>query len=300
MKVDADDLAGLRRSDDAKNLDPCSAGGILGKGWPAMNSDGNLASAAESGKGSALGRDREARVGVVKKGDSTEGLDITFANFDSKRALARGGTKILRIEALADPIGFAESIETGGREQNRVDLALFEFAQARVDVASEFDRLNVAAQRFQLRAAARAAGAYASAARQLSEARLLDGDKNVTRVGSGRHCRKYETVGELGGKIFERMNREIDSASGERIFNFFGEHALGADLGKGDFLQAVAGGFDDFDFDLMALDAQEFGDMIGLPEGELRPATADTQFHRRALGVFGIEYVACCIYKSVS
>jgi hypothetical protein len=58
---------------------------------------------------------------------------------------------------------------------------------------------------------------------------------------------------------------EVDAAFGERFFNFLGEHAFGADLREGYFLQAVAGCLDDFDFDLMALSAQERSNVVGLP-----------------------------------
>jgi hypothetical protein len=112
-----------------------------------MNSDGNLATAAESGQGRALRRNCEARVGVVEEGTaasvSTSPLRISMAS-----ALAGGRTKILRIETLADPIGFAETVESGGGEQNRVHLALGQLAQARVDVAAKLDGLNVGRKAF--------------------------------------------------------------------------------------------------------------------------------------------------------
>ena len=47
------------------------------------------------------------------------------------------------------------------------------------------------------------------------------------------------------------MNGEIDAIFGEGLFNFLGEHALGADLGKSDIGDLVAGGLDDFDLDVV-------------------------------------------------
>ena len=52
------------------------------------------------------------------------------------------------------------------------------------------------------------------------------------------------------------MHGEIDSAGGEGFFDFFGEHALGADLGERDVGDFVASGMDDFDFDFVAARAQ--------------------------------------------
>jgi hypothetical protein len=96
------------------------------------------------------------------------------------------------------------------------------------------------------------------------------------------------------------VHGEIDATVGERLFNLHGEHAFGANLGKGDFLQAIAGGFYDLNFDSVTLDAQQSGDMIGLPEGELRSATANAKLHLRVSTVFGAGFIARCIYKSVS
>ena len=118
----------------------------------------------------ALGSDGKARISVVEEGNGREGLHIVLAGLDAQRALAGGGAKIFGIEALADPIGFAQAVEAGGGEQNRVDLAFGQLAQARIHVAAKFDGLNVGAQRLQLRAAALAAGAHARAVRQRGEA----------------------------------------------------------------------------------------------------------------------------------
>jgi hypothetical protein len=61
------------------------------------------------------------------------------------------------------------------------------------------------------------------------------------------------------------VHGEIDAAVGECLLDLHGEHALGPDLSEGDFLEAISGSFDDLDFDFMPLDAQQFGDVIGLP-----------------------------------
>jgi hypothetical protein len=96
------------------------------------------------------------------------------------------------------------------------------------------------------------------------------------------------------------VHGEIDAAVGERLLNLHCEHALGADLGECDFLKAIAGGFDDLDFDFVALDAQQFSDVIGLPESKLRSATAYSESHRRASAGIWTGFIARCIYKSVS
>jgi hypothetical protein len=44
-------------------------------------------------------------------------------------------------------------------------------------------------------------------------------------------------------------------------------------------LQPVAGGLNNLDLDLMALAAQQGGNVVGLPKGELRTAASDAKVH---------------------
>jgi hypothetical protein len=74
------------------------------------------------------------------------------------------------------------------------------------------------------------------------------------------------------------MHCEIYLTRGERFFNFFSEHALSANLGQGDVGDLVSGGVDDLDFNFKTTRAQERGDVVGLPEGELGAAGADAKF----------------------
>ncbi len=78
------------------------------------------------------------------------------------------------------------------------------------------------------------------------------------------------------------MHGEVDASGGEGFFDFFGEDSFaesgfGADHGERDVGDFVAGGVDDFDFDFMAAGAQEVGDVVGLPQGELGAAGADAE-----------------------
>jgi hypothetical protein len=70
---------------------------------------------------------------------------------------------------------------------------------------------------------------------------------------------------------------EIDLPRGEGFFDFLGKHSLGADLGQGDVGDFVTGGVNDFDFDLVSTGSQQSGDVVGLPEGQLRAAGTDAE-----------------------
>ncbi len=69
----------------------------------------------------------------------------------------------------------------------------------------------------------------------------------------------------------------IHAISRQRFLNFLGEHALGADLGQRDIGNLVAGGFDDFNFDLVSTLLEQRLDVVGLPESQLRSAGTDAQ-----------------------
>src|SRR5712671_1883891 len=78
------------------------------------------------------------------------------------------------------------------------------------------------------------------------------------------------------------MHRQIDTASGQRFLNLLGENslaksALGADLAQGNIGDLVAGGVNDFDFDVVTPGAQQRRDVTRLPEGQLRAAGADAK-----------------------
>src|SRR5215471_2849968 len=87
----------------------------------------------------------------------------------------------------------------------------------------------------------------------------------------------FESLGKFGRKVFQRVHGEIDFSCGEGFFDFFGEHALRPNLCEGNVGDLVAGGVNDVDLDLMSTRAQESGNVVCLPEGELGTAGADAK-----------------------
>src|SRR5208282_5913437 len=101
-----------------------------------------------------------------------------------------------------------------------------------------------------------------------------EGVARVLTFGDGGD---FESWRKFGGQVFQGVHGEIDASGGEGFFNFLGKHALGANHGQSDVGDFVAGGVDDFDFDVVAARAQERGNVVGLPQGELRTARADAE-----------------------
>ena len=89
----------------------------------AVDADWDLAAAAEIGEAGAFGGDGVMRVGVVEEAEGGDGDGVAETSFNAERALAGGWAELTGFEALANPLGAFEAVETGGGEEDGVDLA---------------------------------------------------------------------------------------------------------------------------------------------------------------------------------
>ncbi len=222
--------------------------------------------------------------GSLRKLSELARFRVAFSDFDAERSLSGGGAHDFGGDDLLDQFRFAEALQAGRGENDGVVFSLLELAQAGVDVAAQGMNVEIGADGFELRLAAQAGGTDARALRQVFNLRVVARAEGVARVLALGDRGDFESSGKFGGEIFQRVDGEIDASGGEGFFDFLGEHALGADLGEGDVGDFVAGGVDDFDFDLVSAGAQEGGDVVGLPEGKLRAAGADAEFNGVAVG----------------
>ena len=202
---------------------------------------------------------------------------IAFANFDPQRSLARSGAHDIRGNDLFDEFRLAQALQSSRGQDDGVVFSLLEFAQARVHVAAQRMNVEIGPDGLQLRLPAQAGRADARALWQILKAGIVARTESVPRVLPFRNGRDFESRRKFGGQVFQRMHGEIDAPGGESFFNFFRKHAFGADLGQGDVGDLVASSVDDFDFHFVAAAAQQRGDVVGLPEGELRAAGADAK-----------------------
>ncbi len=106
------------------------------------------------------------------------------AGFEGEGSLAGGGAEFVGFEAVVDVLGAAEAVEAGGGEDEGVALPFFELAQAGVDVAADFDELDVGTKGEELGLAAGAGGADASVEGERVEAPEGVADPDVARVGA--------------------------------------------------------------------------------------------------------------------
>ena len=140
-----------------------------------------------------------------------------------------------------------ESTDTGCREQRRVELAVGDLPNARVDVPADRAHLQIGPERLQLSGAPQAARPDDGTLREFGERAALPRDEAVSHVLPLRHRAHDDAFGVLGGQILERVHGEVDVTLAQRSLELGREETLSADLGKrlATRLRAVACGRDD-------------------------------------------------------
>ena len=266
---------------------------LMGGGYRgAVGAEWEFAASAHGAEKGTFGGGGEAGLGAIEGGDGGEdggiaggvvGIErvLRRAGFEGECALSGCGGELVEGEALVDGLGAAEAVEPGAGEDERVAGAFFELAKAGVDVAAELDELEIGAHGEELGAAAGADGSDASGVREGVEGPEGLADPGVAGVCARRDGGEGEARIELGGKIFERVDGEVDAPGGERFFNLLDKDAFSVETGgylEAGLLHAVAGGADDFNFDCVALSAQGVCNVVCLPEGKLRTTRSNSDF----------------------
>jgi hypothetical protein len=95
------------------------------------------------------------------------------------------------------------------------------------------------------------------------------GNEDIKRIFPFRNRRDLESRRPFGRQVLQAVNGKINMAGGQCLFNFFGEHPLCPDPGERHVSHFVPGGLDNFEFNLMTVLAQQAGNVIGLPQGQL-------------------------------
>ena len=243
----------------------------------AVGTDRKGAASAEGIECGAFGIDGESGVRVFEEGDGVADVGVArlvdwvcgAPRFQAERALPWRGAHFGGTEALVDPLGTLEAVEASRGEHESIALSGGEFFETSVDVASDFYEGNVRTKSENLRAAARAGGADATAGGKGVERPVGLADPDVAGVGALRDSGEGKLRGKLGWKVFERVHGEIDAAFFEGFLDLFDEDPFAVEVWGGDeagLLHAVTGGADDLELDVIARVSQGVEDVIGLPE----------------------------------
>ena len=121
-------------------------------------------------------------------------------------------------------------------------------------------------------------------------ARALAHDR-IERIGAQRNRGDSQSCGRIGGQIFKAVDGQIDVPGEQRFFNFLGKQAFTARLHQRCRLQMVAGGFDDFDAGLDTGFEELSGNVMRLPERQLRSARTDSE-HRNGSAIAQAEHAS--------
>src|ERR1700730_385590 len=172
----------------------------------------------------------------------------------------------------------AEAIEAGFREHDRIVFAALDLAQAGVDIAAKIADVEIRADVPQLGLAAKTAGANPGTLPQVRKRGTVAGDKAVSHILTAADCGKREVGRHLRGNVLNAVDGDVDGLFEQRVFQFFDEDPLAADLRERRLLELVAGGFDDDDF---AFDAGDLKDLLayefGLPFRQQAAARANAE-----------------------
>jgi len=160
------------------------------------------------------------------------------------------------------------ALEAGEGEDDPVELAGFEFADAGVDVAANVIDFQVGANSQQLAAAAEGAGANFRAWRQILDGWGLGRDEHISHVLARRHGRDDEICllhqRHRHRHVFETVDNEIDLVIEQRLLELADEEALATKLVQGPIGDLVAGSFES-----CQIDRQRWMDALELVYDEL-------------------------------
>ena len=201
---------------------------------------------------------------------------IVCAALDDQRALAGGRRALVRFERLVELGQPAEALHAGDRHRQRVDLAVAQLAEARVQVASNRGHLEVVAQ--SASSCADAAGLPVptrGAGRQAGQVAADPTDQAVAGVGAQRERRQGQAR-RLGGRdVLQAVDRQVNPAVEQLLLDALDEHAL-PERRQRRLLVAVAGraGRHDLELERRPAPRQQVDYQPRLDQGE-RASTRD-------------------------
>ena len=219
--------------------------------------------------------------GVVDRGEHGFGVDITGAAFDANRPLCDSGQHQRIVDRGGGDVLHAQPVQAGHRKEGAFGHAIGELFQTGLHVAAEFDDPQVGALVQELRAAAQAGGAHHSTLGQLIQRRERRRNKGIAGVFA-REIGVEQQAPRLDGRhVFHRVDRNVDLAGQQVVFDFARKQTLAADILERAILNDIAGHFDHHDFESRLRDfescSQTSAGFIGLGHRQRRAAGTDAQ-----------------------
>ena len=153
---------------------------------------------------------------------------IAGAAFERKDSLTGGGDKFINRQAHRASGIEGCAIEPGRREECAGDLAFGNFAQSRINIATEWDDLQILPHRKHLRLPPQRTGADGRALRDLIQRHAVVADPDITRIGPRGRAGDLEPIRQRHRQVLGRVNGKVDVVGQQRFFYFFDEESFAA------------------------------------------------------------------------
>src|SRR3954467_2196736 len=129
--------------------------------------------------------------------------------------------------------------------------------------------IEIRTKRLELCLPSQAAGSNPASGRQFFNAVKFSGTENISRIFASGNGNDLEICRNFSRKIFQAVHREVHAIVEQRFLDFLREHALGANLGKGDIGYAVTSCLDDFNLNFMSPRFEQSFYVASLPQRQL-------------------------------
>src|SRR5262249_15304747 len=146
-------------------------------------------------------------------------------------------------QKLSDPVLVPKPFESSCRENDSIELAGIQFAEACIDIAAKRQQIEGRESMTQLDLTSQAACPDRCSGTQLLKFGSL-GQEGVARIFAFRNRAKIDAVRKLERDVLKAVNREIDAAVEKRLVQFLCEQTLSTDFGEGDIENLISGRFD--------------------------------------------------------
>ncbi len=239
----------------------------------------NLAPSSQRRQHRPFGRDRDSSFNVFQAPADLARFTGIVSSLHCQRSLTNRGTHHLRIQQFRDAVLPTQAPQPGRGQNDRVVLTFVQLSQTRIQVAANVGNLQVRPHDAQLR---RSPQRRRADARASSEVRQPSADDGIPRVLALRYRRQNEASRQIGRHVFQAVDRQVDRAVQQRLFDFLGEEPLGPDFRQRHVEDFVASGVDNLQTRLDTEALQSRLDPARLPQSELRTPRADGQHANRS------------------
>jgi hypothetical protein len=164
------------------------------------------------------------------------------ARLQRQRSLADGRQHDLRGDALVDPGGETQALESGASQHHRSEVLLLQLAQPRGHVPAQRNDLQVRAVAAQLGGTPQAAGAHARTAGQgIDRGPALARHERIPGIDALGKGHELQSRGRGRREVLRAVDGQVGAPVEQRLFDLLHEQALAPERRQRDILQPIAG-----------------------------------------------------------